>query len=50
LADLWQQLAERDAWVVTLLRQTQKRRLSPFPRKLEQHEIDFITRVDGDTP
>ncbi len=50
LADLWQQLAERDAWVVTLLRQMQKRRLSPFPRKLEQHEIDFITRVDGDTP
>jgi hypothetical protein len=50
LYDLWQQLAEREAWVVTLLRQTQKRRLSPFPRKLAQHEIDFITRVDGDTP
>jgi len=50
LADLRQQLAEREAWVVTLLRHTQKRRLSPFPRKLAQHEIDFITRVDGDTP
>ena len=47
LDKLRQQMVERERWIANLLRQRQKRQVSLFGRKLEQHELDFIARVDG---